>query len=98
MNSYQYITRYPERTKNILGITFEQFDELSNQAINREKKYRDQQEKQKQRVNQKGAGRSKSLSPMEEICMTLFYLRERCKFEVLGMQFDISKTKERKRE
>ena len=92
MNPYQYITQHPDRTISILGITFEQFSELSKQLIDREQEYRDQQEQQKQRVNQKGAGSPKSLSSMEEICMTLFYLNEPCKFEVLGMHFDVSKT------
>lgn len=92
MNSYQYITQHPERTISILGITFDQFRELSTQAMNREKAYQAQQEQQKHRVNQKGAGRSKSLSSIEEICMTLFYVRDPHRFEVLGMQFDVSKT------
>ena len=92
MNPYQYITQHPERTISILGITSEQFNALAEQAIDREKEYRDQQEQQKRRVNRKGAGSPKSLSSMEEICMTLFYLNEPCKFEVLGMHFDVSKT------
>ena len=92
MNSYQYITQYPERTLSILGITFEQFSDLAQRAIERESEHQAEQEKDKQRVNQKGAGRPKSLSSIEEICLTLFYLRQTATFEVLGMQFDISNT------
>ena len=46
----------------------------------------------KVRVNQKGAGRRRSLSPEEGICLTVFYLRQMPIFEVLGMMFDVSKT------
>ena len=92
MNSYQYITQYPDRTLSILGITFEQFSELAQRAIERESEHQAEQEKDKQRVNQRGAGSPKSLSSVEEICLSLFYLRQTVTFEVLGMQFGISKT------
>lgn len=92
MNSYQYITQYPDRSITIIGITIEQFNELSQQAIRWETECQNQAEQQKQRVNKKGAGISKSLSSIEEICLTLFYLRQPCTFEVLGMQFDVSRT------
>ena len=44
------------------------------------------------RVNKKGAGREKNLSGEEEICLTLFYLRQMPIFEVLGMMFEVGKT------
>ena len=43
-------------------------------------------------MNKKGAGRGKNLSADEEICLTLFYLRQMTIFEVLGMMFDVSRT------
>ena len=92
MHSYQYITQYPERTISILGMTLEQFNDLAQRAIEQASEQQAEQEKEKQRVNKKGAGRPKSLSSIEEICLTLFYLRQTAIFEVLGMQFDISNT------
>ena len=92
MNSYQYITQYPERTISILGLTFEQFNEIAQRAIEQDLKQRAEQEKEQKRVNKKGAGRPKSLSSIEAICLTLFYLKQTSTFEVLGMQFDIAKT------
>lgn len=92
MNPYQYITQHPKRTIAILGITFEHFNELAQQAINQDLENQARHEEQTQRVNKKGAGSPKSLRPIEEICLTLFYLRQPCTFEVLGMHFGVSKT------
>jgi hypothetical protein len=51
-----------------------------------------QLEKGKLRVNSPGGGRKPKLTIEEEICLTLFYLRQMPTFEVLGLQFGISKT------
>ncbi len=49
-------------------------------------------EKDKIRVNKKGAGRAKKLAEDVEICLTLFYLRQMPIFEVLGMIFKVCQT------
>jgi DDE superfamily endonuclease/Helix-turn-helix of DDE superfamily endonuclease len=49
-------------------------------------------ESQKIRVNAKGGGRKPILSIHEQICLCLFYLRHYPTFEVLGIQFGVSKT------
>jgi hypothetical protein len=49
-------------------------------------------EKNKRRVNAAGGGRKPKLKIEEEICLTLFYLRQMPTFEVLGLQLGISKT------
>ena len=58
----------------------------------REHQLKREAEKEKIRVNQKGAGRPPSLSQEEEVYLSLFYLRQMPIFEVLGMMFDVSGT------
>ena len=54
--------------------------------------YQEEKEKQKIRVNLKGGGHRSSLSIDESICLTLFYLRQSHIFEVLSLNFGVSKT------
>jgi DDE superfamily endonuclease/Helix-turn-helix of DDE superfamily endonuclease len=91
-NPLHYIHKYPERTRQILGISAEQFEALLKQAEKEAEKIEWEQEQNKKRINKKGGGRPKILSKNEEICLCIFYLRHLPTFEVLGMQFDISKT------
>ena len=58
---------------------------LVKRAIAIDEQKKKEAEVHKIRVNKKGAGRSKNLSADEEICLTLFYLRQMPIFEVLGM-------------
>lgn len=91
-NPLDYIQKYQHRTKQILGIDYQQFLELLQQA---ELEHKEQQaliEKKKIRVNLPGGGRKPKLSIPEQVCLCLFYLRQMPTFEVLGMHFDVSKT------
>ena len=63
-----------------------------SRAIAYEQKQQNIEEKSKVRINAPGGGRKAILSKEEEICLCLFYLRQMPTFEVLGIQFDISKT------
>ncbi len=87
-----YIHNYPHRTKQILGISYEQFQQLVIQAKLRHEQQLAAIEKSKIRVNAKGAGRQPILSLEAQICLSLFYLRHLPTFEVLGLHFGISKT------
>lgn len=49
-------------------------------------------EQTKIRVNAKGGGRPPKLTIAEQVCLCLFYLRHLPTFEVLGIQFEVSKT------
>ena len=49
-------------------------------------------EQTKIRINKKGGGRPKILNQDEEICLCIYYLRHLPTFEILGMQFGVSKT------
>jgi hypothetical protein len=91
-NILHYIKEYPNRTKQVLGIDHAQFSDLLMQAELRHNQLQAEIESQKNRVNVKGGGRRPILSIPEQICLCLFYLRHHPTFEVLGIQFGISKT------
>jgi hypothetical protein len=91
-NPLHYIQEYPHRTKQILGITNDQFRDLLAQAEIHHNELQAEREHKKVRINQKGGGRRPKLEIREEVCLCLFYLRQMPTFEVLGLQFGISKT------
>ena len=82
----------PQQCKSLLGIEYEQFEELVKWAEKEEKRQRSEKEKEKIRINAAGAGRKRKLSVRAGVCLCLFYLRQMPTFEVLGLHFDISKS------
>jgi Helix-turn-helix of DDE superfamily endonuclease len=62
------------------------------QAESEAEKLEKEKEREKKRINKKGGGRPKILTREEEICLCIFYLRNMPTFELLGMQFNISRT------
>lgn len=76
----------------MLGITNNQFENLLAQAEIHHKRIQSEIERNQVRINQKGGGRKPKLEINVEICLCLFYLRQMPTFEVLGLQFGISKT------
>ena len=91
-NPLNYIHLYPLRAKQILGISYNQFLKLVQQAELSHQERKAHREKSKARVNAPGGGRKPKLTVAEEVCLSLFYLRQMPTSEVLGMHFDISKT------
>jgi hypothetical protein len=91
-NPLDYIQEYPHRTKQILGITYNQFRDLLNQAQRHHQNQQAERENRKIRINQKGGGRKPKLDVSESVCLCLFYLRQMPTFEVLGLHFGVSKT------
>lgn len=91
-NPLDYIHKYPHRTKRVLGIDYPQFLQLMDQAELAHAQRQGEREAQKIRVNAKGGGRKTILSVAEEVCLCLFYLRHYPTFEILGLQFGVSKT------
>ena len=92
VNRIDYINKYPHRSKQILGISYKQFLQLVQQATLRQSQERQHIEQTKMRINASGGGRKPILSTESEIGLCLFYLRHLPTFEVLGLQFGISKT------
>lgn len=91
-NPLEYIENYPERTKKIIGINCEQWSALVGVAKIEEERLSLAREQQKIRINKKGGGRPKKLILEEEVCLCVFYLRHLPTFEILGLQFNVSKT------
>ncbi len=91
-NPINYIHKYPHRSKRILGISYQQFRKLVQQATLRQSQESQRIEQTKMRVNAPGGGRKPILSTESEIGLCLFYLRHLPTFEILGLQFGISKT------
>lgn len=91
-NPLNYIQEYPHRTKQILGITSDQFQDLLARAEMHHNQLQAERESKKVRINQKGGGRKPKLEIKSEVCLWRFYLRQMPTFEVLGLQFGISKT------
>ena len=58
-NPLQYIREYPQRTKQILGISDIQFEDLLNQAKLKFKQLEIDQEYHKKRINRQGCGRER---------------------------------------
>ena len=94
-----YIGKYPLRTKQILGISYNQLRSatrlrrtLTVSSILRHRELENLKENQKIRINAAGGGRPQKLSLEEQIVLCLFYLRQMPSFEILGMLFGISKT------
>ncbi|MBE9200055.1 MULTISPECIES: transposase family protein [unclassified Nodularia (in: cyanobacteria)] len=67
-----------------------QRDDLDRQIAYMQSLYPDAN---KVRIIAKGGGRKPEISPKEGICLCLVYLRQKPIFEILGLLFDISKTK-----
>ncbi|MBW4456937.1 MAG: transposase [Nostoc indistinguendum CM1-VF10] len=89
---FDYIEKYPHRTKQILGISYEQLQSLLRCAEKRHQEIKVKQESQKIRINASGGGRPTKLSISEQVCLCLFYLRQMPTFQVLGILFGVSKT------
>lgn len=91
-NPLHYIHTYPLRTKQILGISYDQFLSLVQQAELINQKRLALVEQNKVRVNAPGGGRKPKLTTEESVGICLFYIKQMPTFEVLGMHFDVAKT------
>ena len=71
VNSLKYIKSHLERTKQIIGINYQQWSGLVELAKVEEERLKFEYEHQKVRINKKGGGTPKILSPEEEVCLCL---------------------------
>ena len=72
---FDYIQKYPHKTKHILGISHEQFQELIDSASTKHLEIQTDKENQKIRINSCGGGRKELLSISEEICLCILALQ-----------------------
>jgi hypothetical protein len=94
MNNYtwNYIQSHPKETKRLLGITYEQLQDLIEYLKLLDKQENDQEEKKKIRINQVGGGRDEKMSKEEQIIMTLVYIRHHLNFQLLALMFKVSES------
>jgi hypothetical protein len=92
INPIDYIDKYPAGSKQIVGISYKQFLQLVQQASLRQSQWRLRLERKKIRLNAAGGGRKPILSAEGGVGLCLFYLRHLPTFEILGLQFGMSKT------
>ena len=93
MNSpLDYIVKNPQQTKRLLGIDYEQLQELITSAELQHNKKQESIEKKKTRIIKKGGGRKHQLDVSEQILLTLVYLRHSPSFQLLGWQFGVSES------
>jgi hypothetical protein len=87
-----YIQEHPKETKRLIGITLKQFNDLVRVATIAEEQLNIEIERQKKRVNAKGAGSHQKLSFSDQILLTLDYLRQFETFQSLGVKFEVSES------
>ncbi len=84
------IESHPHEAKRLIGIDYDHVVALA-EARHLEKQA--EIETNKIRINAKGGGRKAEMSAAEGVCLCLVYLRQKPIFEILGLLFDVSKTK-----
>ena len=91
-NPFSHVNAKPDDTKRLLGIDYDQLQELIRNAENIHLKRENEKEQSKRRIISKGGGRKPSLSISEQVVLTLTYLRQHPTFQILGVMFDVSES------
>jgi hypothetical protein len=94
MNNYtwSYIQNHPQETKRLLGISYEQLQQLIDYLKFLEDNENKEKEKKKIRINKSGGGRDDKISKEKQIILTLIYLRHHLNFQLLALMFQISES------
>ena len=87
-----YIKNNPQETQRLVGVKYEQLEQLIKQAIALHTHKQQEVEAQKMRIINKGGGRKVKLSTSEQILLTLVYVRHLTTFQLLGIQFGVSES------
>ena len=87
-----YIKTNPQETQRLVGVKYEQLEQLIKQASALHTQKQQEVEAQKIRNINKGGGRKVKLSTPEQILLTLVYLRQLTTFQLLGIQFGVSES------
>lgn len=82
-----YIEENPKETKRLIGMGYEQLQQLIYNAEQLHHKQQALLESKKVRIIAGGGGRKSKLSIKEQIILTLVYLRHLTTFQLLGIQF-----------
>ena len=90
--TWEYIQKHPQEVKRLLGIDFDQLEQLIEQGKLLHQKKQEEKEKRKIRIIKAGGGCSPKLSIEEQIILTLVYLRHHLTFQLLGLLFQVSES------
>lgn len=87
-----YIEKNPKETQRLIGLKYEQLQQLIQKAKLFEQEKQALAEFKKVRIIAGGGGRKPKLSSKEQIILTLVYLRHMTTFQLLGIQFGVSES------
>ena len=87
-----YIKNNPQLTQRLVGLKYEQLEQLISRASALHTQKQQAVEAQKTRIINKGGGRQAKLSAAEQILLTLIYFRQLTRFQFLGIQFGVSES------
>lgn len=87
-----YIKNNPQETQRLVGLKSEHLEQLIKQAIALHTEKQQEIQAEKVRIIKKGGGRKVKLSIEEQILLTLSYLRHLTRFQLLGIQFEVSES------
>jgi hypothetical protein len=87
-----YIQNNPQETQRLVGVKYDQLEQLIKQAIALDSEKQQNIEKKKVRIINKGGGRKVKLSNEDQILLTLTYFRHMTTFQLLGIQFGVSES------
>ena len=88
----EYIENHQKETKRLIGIDYEQVQQLFTQAEALHYQKQAKIEGSKFRLNSKGAGCQPKLSLRDQMLLTLVYLSQLHTFQYLGVQFGVSES------
>jgi hypothetical protein len=91
-NILNHIEENPKETKRLIGLEYEQLQQLIQNAERLHHEKQELLESRKVRIIASGGGRKPKLSIKEEIILTLVYLRHLTTFQLLGIQFGVSES------
>jgi len=87
-----YIQNNPQETQRLIGVKYEQLEQLMKQALALHTEKQQEIEAKKIRIINKGGGRKVKLSNEDQMLLTLTYLRHLPTFQLLGIQFGVSES------
>ncbi|TFI51245.1 IS5/IS1182 family transposase [Mastigocladus laminosus UU774] len=91
-NILNHIQENPKETQRLIGLGYEQLQQLIQNAERLHNEKQVDLESKKIRIISGGGGRKPKLSIKEQIILTLVYLRHLTTFQLLGIQFGVSES------
>lgn len=91
-NIINHIEENPQETQRLLGLKYDQLQQLIQNAERLHQEKQALLEEKKIRIIAGGGGRKHKLSNQEQIILTLVYLRHLTTFQLLGIQFGVSES------